>query len=177
MSARGTRRVNAGAAVSVLVALVLVAIGAVRLLSYSTTGDLADGLRSSFLSFLTYAPDSLFSVRFFKVVATPSVVAGMYLMFRLLNRIHADPLVDLEVNLRRRLDFSSPVLRLVLTTLVTLQWIPLELVKRGSADFYPNSPLESIHVNAAVLLLSQALAYQGMKYLSFEPLLVEEHAG
>lgn len=170
MTEARTRRVNVRAAASLFVATLLVAVGAIRLLSYSTSGEIAGRLRSSFLGFLAYDPDSLFSVRFFKIVATPSVVAGMYLVFRLLNRIHADPLLDPAVNRSRRLDFSSPVLRLVLTTLVSLQWIPLELVKHGSADFYPNSALESIRINAVVLLVSQVLAFWGMKHLSFEPL-------
>jgi hypothetical protein len=68
------------------------------------------------------------------------------------------------------MDFKSPTLRLIITTVISLHWVVMEFVKYRTEDFYPFSSLESPVANALVLLASWALAFWGMKYLSFEPL-------
>jgi hypothetical protein len=104
------------------------------------------------------------SAQFFKVVATPSVVAGIYFFFRWRNAGRPIGRVG------ERLDFQSPVLRGIVTSVITLHWIAMEWWKFNVEGFYPWSPLESRLVNIAVLIASQAIAFWGMKYLSFEPI-------
>ncbi|UCH84752.1 MAG: hypothetical protein JSW50_03395 [Candidatus Latescibacterota bacterium] len=163
------RSQNLGAIVSCAICAILVSIGVVRLLSYSL-GPVGDVLRSSIVGFLCYDPDSLFSVQFFKLLATPTVVAGIYFFFRWRNS--GRPTSPEAAQLRRahRLDFESPLLRGVLTTLITLHWLAMEWWKFNTEGFYPWSPLESRWLNLGVLIASQALAFWSMKYLSFEPL-------
>jgi hypothetical protein len=163
-----TRRINTAALASIAASAVLVAVAMVRMLSYSRTGAVGTWVRESFLGAVAYQPDSIASVRFFKILATPSVVAVQYFLFRALNRGHRAN--DPGTRADRTLDFRSPWLRLVLTSVVSLQWVVIEWAKFRTEAFYPWSPLESPWVNALVLLLGQALAFWGMKYLSFEPL-------
>ncbi len=164
-------RFHRPALVSVVVAGALVLVAVVRLLSYSRGSGLAGWLQESALGFLAYRPDSAASVRFFKILATPSVVAGQYFLFRLLNHLHSRNLPPGYDAAHRRIDFRPAGARLALTTLVTLHWVVIEWYKFGGPDRYPFSPLERPAINAVVLLLSQAVAFFGMKYLSFEPLL------
>jgi hypothetical protein len=165
-------RLDRPALASVLVCGGLLAVGLVRILSYSETNPLAARLRESALGFLSYQPDAFWSVRFFKIVATPVLVAVIYFVFRALNRGHRVRLPGHDAP-DRRIDFSSPWLRLVLTTVATLHWVPLEYMKFTTDDFYPSSPLEHLTTNVVVLLASQALAFFGMRRLSFDPLLAE----
>jgi hypothetical protein len=164
------RRINPAALASISVSAALVLVAVVRMLSYSRTGEVGAWVRESFLGGLAYRPDSLASVRFFKILATPSIVAVQYFLFRALNRGHRVTAIDPRARVDRKLDFRSPWLRLVLTTLISLQWVVIEWAKFSAERFYPNSPHESAWVNAGVLLASQALAFWGMKYLSFDPL-------
>jgi hypothetical protein len=71
-----------------------------------------------------------------------------------------------------RLDFRSPVLRAVLTIVITLHWVAMEWWKFNTEDFYPWSELESRWLNLGVLLAGQALSWWAMKYLRFEPVSV-----
>jgi len=126
-------------------------------------------LRESALGFLAYQPDLFWSVRFFKILATPVLVAVIYFVFRGLNRGHRIRLPGYDPG-DRRIDFDSPWLRLVLTSVATLHWVPLEYTKFTSADFYPSSPLEDLATNVVVLLAGGILAFLGMRWLSFDPL-------
>ena len=165
-------RWNRPALLSVAAAALLLAIGVVRILSYSKDGVFARWLEATPIGQIGYRPEAVWSVRFFKILANPVCVAGMYFIFRFLNRGHRGTLPGASKAHDRTIDFRSPWLRLVLTTVVTLHWIPLEWLKFNTEDFYPYSPLESAAINAAVLLASQALSFFTMRYLSFEPLRV-----
>jgi len=158
------------AAISTLVCTALIAIGLIRVLSYSVTNPISAQLRESSLGFLAYQPDAVWNVRFFKLIATPVLVALIYFVFRALNRGHRIRLPGYDGG-DRRIDFRSPWMRLLLTTVATLHWVPLEYAKFTREDFYPFSPHESLAVNIVVLLASQALAFVGMRYLSFDPLI------
>ena len=93
----------------------------------------------------------------------------IYFVFRALNRGHRVELPG-YTGPDRRIDFESPWLRLLLTTVATLHWVPLEYSKFTSSDFYPSSPLEDLTTNIVVLLASQVLTFFGMRYLSFNAL-------
>jgi hypothetical protein len=155
----------------VSVAALLVLIGLVRFLSYLKTASIGDAVLASPLGFLGYRPSSHLNVQFFKILATPTIVALVYFIFRVLNR-RFDRLVGAAATPGDgKLDFRSPWRRLLLTTLATLHWLVLEWLKFSSPDsFYPYSPLEDRGVNVLVLLVSQGVAFLGMKYLSFAPL-------
>jgi hypothetical protein len=167
------RRIDGAALASVSVSAALVAVAVLRILSYSRAGAVGDWIRESFLAVAAYRPDSVASVRFFKILATPSMVAVQYFLFRALNRGHRVAAIDSRPPPDRTLDFRSPWLRLVLTSVVSLHWVVIEWAKFSTEGFYPYSPLESPWINAVVLLVSQALAFWGMKYLSFAPLFKE----
>lgn len=156
-------RVNKSVLASVAACSMLIGIGLLRLASYSH-GGLGDVARGSILGVIAYNPDSLASAQFFKILATPVVVAGVYFFFRWRNVGRPSS----------RLDFKSPLLRGVLTTVITLHWVVMEWWKFNVEGFYPWSPLEGRVVNIAVLLASQAVAFLGMKYLSFEPIYMED---
>jgi len=151
---------NQNAAISVAVCAVLLCVGLLRFASYSE-GALGDAVRGSFVGFLAYDPASKLNAQFFKLLATPSVVAGIYFFFRWRNAGRPE---------LSRVDFRSPLLRLILTSVVTLHWLAMEWWKFNTEGFYPWSPLESRAVNIGVLLASQVLAFVTMKYLSFGPI-------
>lgn len=165
-------RLRPSVAVSIGVCAILVFTGVVRMLSYSL-GGVGDAVRGSVFRFLCYNPDSVASAQFFKVLATPSVVALFYFMFRWRNAgapRRSGSVGDGDAHL---LDFRSPVLRIILTSVVTLHWLAMEWWKFNVEGFYPWSPLESRSLNVVVLLVGQTIAFWAMKYLSFEPLTVE----
>jgi hypothetical protein len=160
---------NLDAVVSIGVCSALVFIGLVRLLSYSQ-GATGDFVRHSPLGFLCYNPDSLLNARFFKILATPSVIAMVYFFFRWRNARGLFYPGSAKFDDFHRLDFRSPLLRGILTSVVTIHWVGMEWWKFHVEGYYPWSPLESRSVNIWVLLTSQALAFWGMKYLSFKPI-------
>ena len=151
---------------------VLVVIGIVRLMSYSRFGWWGGFVRESFLSFLAYRPDSYASTHFFKILATPSLVAAIYFLVRLRNRVYRKTSPLSYEKHGGRMDFESRLLRFAITAVISLHWAVMEIIKYRTEDFYPFSHLESPAVNALVLLASAILAFWAMKYLSFEPLLV-----
>ena len=165
-----SRRKNLGAIVSTGVCGALVFVGIVRLISYSR-GATGDFIRSSALGVLGYNPYSFINVQFFKILATPSLVALIYFYFRLRNASMPSHLGAIRFDRIHRLDFKSAVLRGILTSVITVHWIGMEWWKFNVDGFYPYSDLEIRSLNFGVLLLSQALAFFGMKYLSFKPLL------
>ncbi len=154
---------------SIGVCAVLVAVGLVRALSYSQ-GALGDTVRHSILGILAYNPASHLNVQFFKILATPSVVAMFYLYFRWRNADVPFHFSGARSPHLHTIDFESPILRVALTSIITAHWLVLEWFKFNAAGFYPWSPLENRSLNVVVLILSQAVAFWGMKYLSFEPL-------
>ena len=140
-------------------------------MSYSFGTLWGNFVRQSFLSFLAYQPENPASFHFFKILATPSVVAAIYFLIRLRNRSYQK---SSPVSYERhggRMDFESPLLRLVITSVISLHWVVMEIIKYRAEDFYPFSPLESPAVNAVILLAGAILAFFGMKYLSFEPMI------
>jgi hypothetical protein len=164
------KSLDMSALLSVLVCAVLVLIGAVRVMSYSRDTLLAEVAKWPVLTYAAYQPGNYVNAQYFKIVATPSVIAGIYFFIRLRNRSYRrmSPLsYDTHGG---RIDFRSPWLRLVLTSVISLHWVAMEMVKYYADDFYPFSSLESTPVNALVLLASGIIALWGMKYLSFEPL-------
>lgn len=167
------RRWNVGAAVSTGLCAVLALAGTVRLLSY-THGAWGEFVRRSFLSVFAYKPDSPADVRFFKILATPSVVAVIYFFFRWRNSSAPSHLGAIPFDRVHRLDFESPILRGVLTTVITLHWLAIEWWKFNVEGFYPWSALENRALNIVVLLVGQAIAFWGMKYLSFDPIFVPD---
>jgi hypothetical protein len=154
---------NPRAIVSVAVCAALVAVGVVRFLSYSQ-GTLGDTLRQSIVGFLCYNPASRISAQYLKILATPVVVAGFYFFFRWRNATAPSYFG------RPRLDFKSPLLRIILTTIVTLHWLGMEWWKFHVEGFYPGSPLEHRWLNVGVLIVGQAFTFWSMKFLSFAPL-------
>ena len=158
----GTEAKNTGAVASITVCVVLVVIGLVRFASYSH-GAIGDVSRDWIIGVFAYNPESRLNAQFFKILATPSIVAGIYFFFRWRNVGRPTGKVG------ERLDFQSPVLRGIMTTVITFHWIAMEWWKFNVEGFYPWSPLESRLVNIAVLIASQTIAFWGMKYLSFEP--------
>lgn len=163
------RTVNRRALVSVSVCALLVVVAVVRLLSYFG-GGVNGVIRHASMSFLAYEPSSYVNVQFFKILATPSVIALVYFLFRARNQGYRLRPGTIQHTGYRHIDFKSPWLRLILTSLVTLHWLPMEWYKFHTPDFYPWSPLENPAVNIVVLLCGQVIAFWGMKYLSFEPL-------
>jgi hypothetical protein len=149
--------------VSVVICASLIFIGVVRLLSYSR-GVVGDVVRHSFVGFLCYDPESSINAQYFKVLATPSVVAAIYFFFRWRNGQRPRGRVSID-----GLDFRSPVLRGFLTSVVTLHWLAMEWWKFHVEGFYPWSPLESRWLNIGVLVVGQVVTFWGMKYLSFGP--------
>ena len=101
-------------------------LAVVRVLSYSRTGGAGVWIRESFLGFLAYRPDSAASVRFFKILATPSMAAIQYFLFRVLNRWNRSGAVDPAARADRTIDFRSPRLRLALTSVISFQWVVIE---------------------------------------------------
>ena len=81
-------RLNRPALFSTLICAGLIGVGVVRVLSYSRTNPIAIGLRDSALGWLAYQPGVPWSVRFFKLVATPVMMAMVYFVFRALNLGH-----------------------------------------------------------------------------------------
>jgi hypothetical protein len=162
-------RVHLPALASVLLAGVLVFVGVVRLLSYyrATVGH---WVGDSILGFLAYQPDSFFNVRYFKILASLSAGSFIYFLFRILNRGHRRVFPPGYPSHHKNLGFGSPWLRLVLITAIDLHWAAQEWYK-FSTKSYPYSPLESWESNAVVLAVSSLIAFFGMKYLSFGPLL------
>jgi len=161
---------NRRAVISSVVCMVLALVGFVRLLSYSR-GYIGDTVRHSVVGFLAYNPHSLVSAQFFKILATPSVVALIYFFFRRWNANVPFYAADPAIERANRLDFESPVLRLILTSIITVHWLAMEWWKFHVTSFYPWSPLENRALNIVVLLSGQALAFWAMRYLSFEPIL------
>jgi hypothetical protein len=162
-------RLDPAALLSVSIASTLAAVGSIRLASYQR-GVLGAWLRESPLGFLAYQPDDYFNVRYFKVLASLSFVSFIYFTFRVLNRGHRNVFPADYPSHHRDLDFESPRLRLVLIAIINVQWVIQESYKFWTKN-YPWSPLESWVSNAVVLAVSSALAFFGMKYLSFKPLL------
>jgi hypothetical protein len=130
------------------------------------SGDL---VRDSVFGFLAYDPDSLINVTYFKILATPSVIPLFYFYFRWRNAGAPSYPGSAGPGRDGRIGFSSPLLRAVLTSIVTIHWIGMEWWKFNVDGFYPYSDLESRSLNIGVLILSQALAFVGMKHLSLEP--------
>lgn len=163
------RQKNWGAVISICVCAILGFVGLVRLLSYSQ-GSTGDFVRHSFVGFLCYNPASLINAQYFKILATPSVVALIYFFFRWRNAGAPSYLGAIRFDRVHRLNFESKILRGILTTVITIHWIGMEWWKFNVEGFYPWSKLESHSMNIWVLIASQALAFWGMKYLSFEPI-------
>lgn len=155
--------------VSVLVCATLVGVGLVRFASYSQ-GTLGDAVRHSFVGFIAYDPTNRANAQYFKILATPSVIAGIYLFFRWRNAGSQPRWRVLRRHDSRRIDFQSPLLRLILTSAVTIHWLAMEWWKFHVEGFYPWSPLENRVINIAVLVAGQLVALWAMKYLSFAPI-------
>jgi hypothetical protein len=163
------RQKNVHVMASIGVCGVLVFVGLIRLLSYSL-GAAGDAVRHSVLGFLGYNPDSLFNAQFFKILATPAVVGLIYFFFRWRNTGVPSYSSSAKFDRVHRLDFESPVLRGILTSAITVHWLAIEWWKFNVDGFYPWSALESRWLNIGVLIVSQTLAFWGMKYLSFDPI-------
>jgi hypothetical protein len=162
------RRIHFPTLVSFLVTGPLALVGAVRVLSYYR--QIAEPwIHDSMLGILAYQPDDFFSVRYFKILASPSVVSFLYFVFRFLNRGHRAVFPHGYVSYDRDLDFRSPWVRLALLAVVNLHWVLQEWYKFATRS-YPYSPLESWKSNAIVLALSGVIAFFGMRYFSFRPL-------
>jgi len=157
--------------VSVAVSALLVFVGVVRTTSYLEASGIAALVREApVLRWLAYQPGWWWNAQFFKALATPSLVGLQYFVFRWLNRGHAGPTYPGAIP-RPRIDFSSPWLRLALTSLGTVHWFAIEVAKFAwREDFYPYSPLEDRTINAVALVAGQVVAFFAMKSLSFEPL-------
>ncbi|MCP3978148.1 MAG: hypothetical protein GY716_02295 [bacterium] len=157
--------------ISMIVSALLIFIGAVRGLSYLQDPVIGDRVRDSIFWFLAYQPTIYVNAQFFKVLATPSIVGMMYFIFYFLNQRHAKVPSYEGALPKPRLDFRSPWLRLILTTLATAHWLLIEVAKFSQREeFYPYSVLENRTVNALALITGQVISFFAMKYLCFEPL-------
>jgi hypothetical protein len=171
-AARRRRPIDRPTLISFLVCGALVLVGAVRVLSYHR--GLAElWVDRPLLRLLSYRPDSLFSVCYFKFLASLSVAGLLYFLFRWLNRGHRSVLPPGHSPQARNLDFRSPWVRLALLSVVHAHWALLEWYK-FSTHGYPYSPLEDWRWNALVLTSSGLAAFWLMKHLSFRPLVQGE---
>lgn len=171
------RHPHKSALLSIVICAILALIGVVRVMSYSRGTLLGELAGWPLLSYLAYQPSSYASAQFFKIIATPSVVAGIYFLIRMRNRSYRRMSPDSYEIHGGKIDFKSVWLRLILTSVISFHWVVMELVKYHAEDFYPFSSLESPFVNALVLLASWAIAFWGMKYLSFEPVFRHDTSG
>ena len=68
-----------------IICSILIFAGAVRILSYLRGSFVSQIIGDTFLQCFAYQPESYFNVSFFKILATPSVIACIYFLFRGLN--------------------------------------------------------------------------------------------
>jgi hypothetical protein len=162
------RSIDRGALVSVAVAGVLCFVGLVRVFSY-TQGLLGGWIEGTPLEWIAYRADGHRNVRYFKILATPSFVSLVYFAFRIMNRGQRQLVTPGLSAAHRDVDFRSPWVRLGIVAAISAQWAILESYKFLTHGL-PYSPLESWRWNAGVLLASAAIAFVGMRFLSFRPL-------
>ncbi len=169
-----TKLINVKVLSAFIICAVLVLIGTVRILSYSKGGFIAAILEGTIFHHCAYRPESFHNVRFFKIFATPSIVALIYFLFRELNDSGNGNLRHKINNEWRRIDFNSGIFRFCLVTIISLCWIPIEVMKfQFGNSFYPNSIFEDSLVNSIVLAAGGILCFFLMKYLSFKPLITQ----
>ena len=168
----GPRSINIKVLAAFFTCTLLVIIGIVRILSYSKGALVSDIIEDTFFHHLAYRPENYFNVSFFKIIATPSITALIYFLFRGLNKECSYTEEHRINNEWRRISFKPPTFRLLLVTMITLCWLPVEVMKlHFEHEFYPYSTLENPLLNLIVLAFSGVLCFFLMKYLSFEPLI------
>jgi hypothetical protein len=170
----GTKLISINVLLAFIICAILVFIGTVRILSYSKDGFIAAILEGTIFHYFAYRPESYLNVRFFKILATPSVVALIYFLFRGLNDNSGGNLRHKINNEWRRIDFNSGIFRFCLVTIISICWIPIEVMKFQFGNvFYPYSSLEDPLANSIVLAAGGILCFFLMKYLSFKPLITK----
>ena len=170
----GTKLININVLSAFIICAILVLIGTVRILSYSKDGFIATILEGTIFHHFAYRPESYFNVRFFKFLATPSIIALIYFLFRGLNNSGSGNLRHKINNDWIKIDFKSGIFRFCLVTIISLCWIPIEVMKfQFGKAFYPYSILEDPLGNSIVLAAGGILSFFLMKYLSFKPLITK----
>jgi len=157
-----------------IICSILIFAGAVRILSYLRGSFVSQIIGDTFLQCLAYQPESYFNVSFFKILATPSVIACIYFLFRGLNGKYDDVSRLKIIDEWRKVNFNSGIFRFWLVLMISLCWIPIEVIKFNFKDtFYPYSKLENPVTNSIVLAAGGILCYFLMKYLPFNKLITK----
>lgn len=168
----GPKSINIKVLAAFLTCTLLIIIGIVRILSYSKGAFVSRMIEDTFFHHFAYRPENYFNVSFFKIIATPSITALIYLLFRGLNK-GGDYNGKHKINNEWRIiSFKPLTFRFLLVSMITLCWLPIEVMKfHFENEFYPYSTLENPLLNLIVLTLSGVLCFFLMKYLPFEPLI------
>ncbi len=158
-----------------IVCAILIIIGIVRVLSYSRNGLISHILEDSILHHFAYRPESYLNVSYFKLFATPSIIALIYFIFRGLND-NKNKVTKHKINNDwTQVNFKSFLFRFILTVIITICWIPLEVMKFSlGKSYYPYSELEDPLTNIFVLIAGGILCLFLMKYLPFGPLIISK---
>lgn len=120
-----------------------------------------------------YRPEDHFNVRYFKIFATPSIIALIYFLFRGLNSTNSGALRHEINNSWRNVDFKPFPFRLYITAMITICWIPIEIMKfQFGNTFYPYSDLEYPFINIITLTAGGIISFYLMKFLPFNPLII-----
>ncbi len=165
--------INLNVLLSCFICLILIIIAITRNLSYSPNSWFVQMVKDTPLYFFTYQPDNYYNVQFIKILATPSIIAILYFLFRDMNNQYIGTGKFVTSEVWHKIDFSPVWFRVILTTVITVCWIPMEAIKfYYRENFYPFSVLEDQVVNIIVLLCGQLISIVFMQHLSFKQLIV-----
>jgi hypothetical protein len=170
----GNIKINIKVLSAFIICSFLIFAGIVRILSYLRESFISQIIEDTFLYYFAYHPKSYFNVNFFKIFATPSIIAFIYFLFRGLNDKEDDMSRQKIINEWRKVNFNSGVFRFFIVLMISLCWIPIEVIKfHFKGSFYPFSTLEDPLVNLIVLAAGGILSYFLMKYLPFNQLITK----
>ena len=168
----GSTLINFKVLSAFIICSIIIFTGIIRILSYSRGNFISQIIEETLLHYLAYQPESYFSVSFFKIIATPAFTALIYFLFRGLNDKDDDAEQRTIINQWRRINFNSAILRFCLVIMISLCWIPIEIIKFSlKSAFYPYSTLENPLVNSITLAAGGIISFFLMKYLPFKPLI------
>ena len=164
----GRRLINLPVITSFLICISLIIIGIVRNISYLPGNPFLQIIEKTPLHLFTYQPENYFNIHFIKILATPAIVALIYFLFRSVNDNKSfKSIKNVKFN-HEIIDFSSFTFRLTLTTMITICWLIMEIIKFNLRErFYPYSDLENPVLNIMVLIAGQVITIIFMKLLSF----------
>ena len=172
----GKNLINVKVLCALIICLSLIIIGAIRILSYSRGSIISELVEDTIFYHFAYLPEDQFNVTFIKILATPSLIALIYFLLRGLNNKYIKALRYRIINRRDKVNFKPFMFRLQLIVMITLCWIPIELLKFYlKNEFYPYSSLEDPFLNFLILVVGGIITLVLMKYLPFEPLFTKRN--